>query len=429
MSNNAELWARRNSAVPRGVGSMHQRFFERGNNAEVWDAEGTRYIDFATGIAVCNTGHSDPRITAAVKAQLEKFSHCSFQVTPYECYIELAEKLNAVAPIDGPAKTIFFSTGSEALENAVKIARASTGRRGIITFQGGYHGRTLLTLAMTGKVLPYKTGFGPMPGDIYHARYPLHYHGITDDMAMESIEAIFKTQIEASAVAAIALEPVLGEGGFYRVSYDFVKRLRALCDQHGILLIADEVQSGFARTGKMFAMDYCAQEAGIRPDLMTMAKAMAGGFPISGVVGKAAIMDAPDAGGLGGTYGGSPLGCAAGLEVLKIIESDNLCGRADEIGGIIKSKLKQLQSGGMDIIGDIRGPGAMVAMEIVKAGDSSQPDADLTKAIVQKAAEKGLILLSCGVRGNVVRFLPALTASNAVIEEGTDILADVLISI
>lgn len=426
MTSNADLWARREAAIPRGVGSIHQRFFERGQNAEVFDAEGTRYIDFATGIAVCNTGHSEPRILAAVKAQLDKFSHCSFQVTPYEPYIELAEKLNALAPGKTPKKTIFFSTGSEALENAVKIARAHTGRHGVITFQGGYHGRTLLTLAMTGKVLPYKAKFGPMPADIYHARYPIHYHCVTDEAALASLEDIFRSSIEPSAVAAIALEPVLGEGGFYRVSYAFMRALRDLCDKHGIMLICDEVQSGFARTGRMFAMDYCHENDGVEPDLMTIAKAMAGGFPISGVIGKAEVMDAADPGGLGGTYGGSPLGCVAGLEVLKIIKSDNLCARADTIGGIIKSKLKSLRDNGMDCIGDVRGPGAMVAMELVKNGDMEQPDADLSKAVVQEAATHGLLLISCGVRSNVIRFLPALTASDAIIEEGVDILASVL---
>lgn len=426
MTSNAELWARREAAIPRGVSSLHQRFFERGQNAEIFDAEGTRYIDFATGIAVCNTGHGDPRIVAAVKAQLDKFSHCSFQVTPYEPYIDLAEKLNALAPGKTPKKTIFFSTGAEALENAVKIARAHTGRHGVIAFQGGYHGRTLLTMAMTGKVMPYKAKFGPMPADIYHARYPIHYHGVTDEMALASLDAIFKSSIEPSAVAAIVLEPVLGEGGFYRTSYAFMRALRDLCDQHGIKLICDEVQSGFARTGKIFAMDYCHEHDGVEADLTTIAKAMAGGIPISGVIGKAVVMDAADPGGLGGTYGGSPLGCVAGLEVLKIIESDNLCARADAIGGIIKHKLKMLRDGGMDCIGDVRGPGAMVAMELVKNGEMEQPDVDLTKTLVQDSAKHGLLLLPCGVRSNVVRFLPALTASDAIIEEGVGILATVL---
>ncbi|MEI4508699.1 4-aminobutyrate--2-oxoglutarate transaminase [Sphingopyxis sp. CCNWLW253] len=417
MTTNAELWNRREAAVPRGVTSMHQRFFARGANAEAFDAEGNRYIDLATGIAVCNTGHGDPRIIAAVKRQLDAFSHCSFQVTPYENYIALAEQLNAIAPIAGDAKTIFFTTGAEALENAVKIARAHTGRRGIVTFQGGYHGRTLLTLAMTGKVLPYKAKFGPMPTDVFHTRFPIPYHSFSDEQAIEGLHNLFASSIEPSAVAAIVLEPVLGEGGFYTASYAFFKALRALCDAHGILLIADEVQTGFARTGRMFAMDWVREANGVTPDMMTVAKAMAGGFPVSGVIGRADVMDAPDPGGLGGTYGGSPLGCAAGLEVLKIIESDNLCDRAVMIGNRIKERLRAIAQSGLDMIGDVRGPGAMIAMELVQDRDPARPDPDMAKAVVQEGAREGLLMLSCGLRGNVVRFLPALSASDAIIDE------------
>lgn len=429
MTTNVELWARREAAIPRGVSSMHQRFFGKGTNAIVFDAEGQRYIDLATGIAVCNTGHGDPRIIDAVKRQLDLFSHCSFQVTPYESYIALAEKLNAIAPVNGSAKTIFFTTGAEALENAVKIARAHTGRRGVVTFQGGYHGRTLLTLAMTGKVLPYKAKFGPMPTDIFHTRFPIPYHGFSDEEAVEGLKALFAASIEPSAVAAIVLEPVLGEGGFYTASYAFFKALRSICDEYGILLIADEVQSGFARTGKMFAMDWVREANDVRPDLMTVAKAMAGGFPISGVIGRAEVMDAPDPGGLGGTYGGSPLGCVAGLEVLKIIDADQLCSRAVTIGDTIKSRLRTLQQRGLGFIGDVRGPGAMNAMEIVKDRDPNQPDPDLTKRIVQAAAAQGLLMLSCGLRGNVIRFLPALTAGDDIIEEAMNRLEGVLTQI
>lgn len=426
MTTNAELWNRREAAVPRGVSSMHQRFFARGNNAEAYDAEGNRYIDLATGIAVCNTGHGDPRIIDAVKRQLDAFSHCSFQVTPYESYVALAEQLNAIAPIEGDAKTIFLTTGSEAVENAVKIARAHTGRRGIVTFQGGYHGRTLLTLAMTGKVLPYKAKFGPMPGDVFHTRFPIPYHGFSDEQAIEGLKALFASSIEPSAVAAIVLEPVLGEGGFYSASYAFFKALREMCDEHGILLIADEVQSGFARTGEMFAMDWVKMANGVTPDLMTIAKAMAGGFPISGVIGRAEIMDAPDPGGLGGTYGGSPLGCVAGLEVLKIIGSDNLCDRAVKIGDRIKARLRALQQNGLGTIGQVRGPGAMIAMELVKDSDPNRPNPELTKALVLEGAKEGLLMLSCGLRSNVVRFLPALSASDEIIDEAMDRLESLM---
>ena len=420
MTTNQDLWTRREAAVPRGVSSIHPRFFERGVNAEAFDADGNRYIDFATGIAVCNTGHSDPRIVDAVKRQLDQFSHCSFQVTPYESYISLAEQLNEAAPIEGPVKTIFLTTGAEALENAVKIARMATGRRGIVTFQGGYHGRTLLTLAMTGKVLPYKAGFGPLPGDVHHTRFPIPYHGFDEKQAVAGLEALFASTIEPSAVAAIVLEPVLGEGGFYTASYAFFRALSEICDKHGILLIADEVQSGFARTGKLFEMDWVREATGVTPDIMTIAKAMAGGFPISGVMGRADIMDAPDAGGLGGTYGGSPLGCVAGLEVLKIIKEDNLCERAVTIGNTIKGTLRALQHGGMRVIVDVRGPGAMIAMELVHDGDPDRPNPELTKAIVQEGAKDGLLLLSCGLRGNVVRFLPALTMPDDLLGEAMD---------
>ena len=426
MTTNAELWRRREAAVPQGVSSIHQRFFARGANAEAFDEEGNRYIDLATGIAVCNTGHGDPRIIDAVKRQLDAFSHCSFQVTPYESYIALAEQLNACAPIAGEAKTIFFTTGAEALENAVKIARAHTGRRGVVTFQGGYHGRTLLALAMTGKVLPYKAKFGPMPTDVFHTRFPIPYHGFSDEQAIEGLKAMFASSIEPSAVAAIVLEPVLGEGGFYTASYNFFKALREICDEHGILLVADEVQTGFARTGKMFAMDWVREANGVTPDIMTVAKAMAGGFPISGVIGRADVMDAPDPGGLGGTYGGSPLGCVAGLEVLKIIESDNLCGRAVAIGNEMKARLHSLQQSGVSMIGDVRGPGAMIALELVKNRDPSQPDPDMTKRIIQEGAKEGLLMLSCGLRSNVVRFLPALSASDEIISEALDKLEALL---
>ena len=374
---------------------------------------------------MCNTGHSEPRITKAVTDQLEKFSHVCFQVTPYESYIALAEKLNECAPGDTPKKTLFVTTGAEAVENAVKIARSHTGRRGVIAFQGGYHGRTFMALALTGKVVPYKASFGPMPGEVYHTRFPIPYHGFSEDDAWEALMGVFAADIEPSATAAIIIEPVLGEGGFYVTPPSFMQRLRGFCDDHGIMLIADEVQSGFARTGKMFASDHM----GVEPDLITVAKAMAGGFPIAGVIGKAEIMDAPGPGGLGGTYGGSPLGCVAGLEVLKIIESDNLCARADAIGSQIKARLEGARGSGFDFVGDVRGLGAMIALEVVANGDPNRPDPAFTKLIVQRAAEKGLILLSCGLRGNVVRFLPALTASDALVSEGLDILMDVFQSL
>lgn len=416
---NASLWSRREAAIPRGVGNMHPVFAARAENSEIWDEEGRRYIDFASGIAVNNTGHNHPRIKDAVARQLEAFSHICFQVSPYTPYIELAERLNAAAPGDSDKKTIFLTTGAEAVENAVKIARAATGRQAIIAFSGAFHGRTMMGMALTGKVVPYKIGFGPFPGDVYHLPFPAEYLGVTQQRSLEALETLFKSDVEPGRVAAIIIEPVQGEGGFYSASPDFLQALRGICDEHGIMLIADEIQSGFARTGKMFGVEH----AHVEPDLMTIAKAMAGGFPISGVTGKAHIMDAPNVGGLGGTYGGSPLGCAAGLAVLDVIEEEGLCERAVTIGDTIKRRCEAIRQSDLGI-GDVRGPGAMVAIELVRDGDAAHPDPDRTRAIVSKARDNGLLLLSCGVRGNVVRFLPPLTLQDDVLGEGLDILED-----
>lgn len=420
MTTNAELQAQREAVVPRGVSTMHPVFAQRALNSEIWDVEGNRYIDFASGIAVVNTGHNHPVVMAAVKDQLENFSHTCFQVTPYDSYLTLASQINEAAPGPSTKKTIFLTTGAEAVENAVKIARSYTKRSAIISFSGGFHGRTNFAMALTGKVVPYKAGFGPFAPEVYHVPYPADYLGITEEDALNGLENLFKADVEPERVAAIIIEPVQGEGGFYIASPEFLQALRKRCDEHGILLIADEIQTGFARTGKMFAMDY----AGVEPDLMTMAKSMAGGFPISAVTGKAEIMDAPGPGGLGGTYGGSPMGCAAGIAVMKVIEDEKLCERANEIGGLMVSRLQDLAAKNtvQGAIGDIRALGAMIAMELVKDGDATRPDPDLTKAIVQEAQRRGLILLSCGVRGNVIRFLAPLTASNDLIGEGMDIL-------
>ncbi|OIQ93675.1 4-aminobutyrate aminotransferase PuuE [mine drainage metagenome] len=424
MSNsNSALQSRRVSAVPRGVSTMLPVFAAKAENSEIWDAEGKRYIDFASGIAVCGTGHRHPRLVEAVKAQLDAFTHVCVQVTPYEGYVALAERINDLAPIPGDKKTIFLTTGAEALENAVKIARAATGRPGIISFAGGFHGRTMMTMALTGKVAPYKLNFGPLPGEVYHIPFPDAYHGITEEQSLLALKTLFKADIEPGRVAAILIEPVQGEGGFNTAPFGFVKKLREICDAHGILLIADEVQTGFGRTGKVFASSHWD----VAPDLITMAKSLGGGFPISGVVGKAEIMDAPAPGGLGGTYAGSPLACAAGLAVLEVIEEEKLCERAVEIGKIITGRFAKLAATNrFACIGDVRALGAMAAIELVSDRASKEPAAELTKALVNKAAENGLILLSCGVYGNVVRFLPPLTISDAVLNEGLDIIEKAL---
>lgn len=415
---NALLMARRQAAVPRGVGHSHQIFIAKGENAEIWDVEGRRYIDFAGGIAVLNTGHRNPAVIEAVKAQLDQYTHTCFQVLAYEPYVELAERLNAKAPGDFAKKTLFLTTGAEAVENAIKIARAHTGRSGVIAFTGGYHGRTMMTLGLTGKVVPYKTGFGPFPGEIFHARFPNELHGVSVQDAIDSVELIFKNDIEASRVAAIILEPVQGEGGFNVAPKELWQRLRALCDQHGILLIADEVQTGAGRTGTWFA----SEQSGVAPDLITLAKSMAGGFPISAVVGRADVMDAPAAGGLGGTYAGSPMACAAALAVLDEFEKHNLLQRSRDVGARITASLQTLAKKHKSIA-EVRGLGAMVAIELCKNGDVHQPDADLTKALAAEATKRGLIILTCGTYGNVVRILVPLTASDAVLDEGLAIIA------
>jgi 4-aminobutyrate aminotransferase / (S)-3-amino-2-methylpropionate transaminase / 5-aminovalerate transaminase len=417
LKTNADLMARRKAAIPRGVGQSHEVFIARAENAEIWDVEGKRYIDFAGGIAVLNTGHGCPEIKEAVKAQIDLFTHTCFQVLAYESYVELAERFNAMAPGDFAKKTLFLTTGAEAVENAIKIARSHTKRSAIIAFTSAYHGRTLLTLGLTGKVAPYKTGFGPFPGEIYHARFPNATHGVSVDDSIASIESILKNDVEASRVAAIIVEPVQGEGGFNVAPTDFLERVRALCDQHGILMIVDEIQTGAGRTGTWFAIEH----SGVAPDMITMAKSMAGGYPISGVVGRAEVMDAPVPGGLGGTYAGSPLACAAALAVLDVFKKDNLLERSRTMGAHLVTRLKEMATKDKRIA-DVRGLGAMVAFELCKDGDPHQPSAELAKALAAEATKRGLILLTCGTYGNVVRILVPLTASDAIVNEGLDII-------
>jgi 4-aminobutyrate aminotransferase / (S)-3-amino-2-methylpropionate transaminase / 5-aminovalerate transaminase len=417
---NASIQRRKDAAFAKGMGNLSPIYVDYALNAEVWDVEGNRYIDFGAGIAVVNTGHGHPKVKAAVQAQLERFHHTCLMVSPYEVAVELAEKLNAIVPIKD-ARTMFISTGAEAIENAVKIARAHTGRPGVIAFSGGFHGRTNLCMGLTGKVAAYKAGFGPFPGEIYHVPFPIAYHGVSTADSLKAIEMLFKVDIEPQRVAAIVIEPIQGEGGFYPVPEGFIADLRALCDRHGIVLICDEIQTGFARTGKLFAIEY----DGVEPDIMTLAKGMAGGFPIAAVVGKAEIMDSAGAGGLGGTYAGSPLGCAAAVAVIDVIKEEKLADRALQIGETITAALKELQARFPDRIGEIRARGAMIALELVKNGNPDEPDAELTKAIVAKAASSGLIVLSCGIRGNVIRILTPLTIEDAILSEGLALFSSV----
>ncbi len=411
---NADLLARREAAVPRGVASAAPVFADRAENAELWDVEGKRYIDFAGGIAVLNTGHRHPKVVEAAKAQEDRFTHTSFQVVPYEPYVALAEKLNALAPGDAPKKSLLVTTGAEAVENAVKIARAATGRSGIIAFTGGYHGRTLLTLGMTGKVSPYKKDIGPFPSDVYRAPFPNVRDGITVEDALTGLRNLFLTDAQPERVAAIIIEPVLGEGGYTPVPFEMMQELRRICDEHGILLIADEIQAGFGRTGTWFAVEH----SGVVPDLITVAKSMAGGYPIAGVIGRADIMDAMIPGGLGGTYGGNPVACAAALAAIEAIESEGLLARSTELGNRFTTRFAEIGARVAPYrMWDIRGLGAMLAVEFVTDFETATPDAALTKSVVAHALKRGLILLACGMHGNVLRIMVPLTASDEIIEE------------
>lgn len=412
---NAQLVARRAAAVPRGVASAAQIYAKYAENAELWDVEGNRFIDFVGGIGVLNTGHRHPKVIAAAKVQEDHYTHTSFQVVPYAPYVDLAEKLNALAPGDAPKKTLLVTTGAEAVENAVKIARAHTGRPGVIAFTGGYHGRTLLTLGMTGKVKPYKKDVGPFPADIFRAPFPSVRDGITVDDAIIGLKNLFLTDADPSRVACMIIEPVLGEGGYTPVPFEMMQQLRTICDEHGILLIADEVQAGFGRTGAWFAIEH----SGVVPDLITVAKSMAGGYPLAGVIGRADIMDAMEPGGLGGTYGGNPVACAAALAAIEAIEEEGLLARSTSMGELFKARFAEIGARSAPYrFWDIRGLGAMIAVEFVTDFETAMPDADFTKRVIGHAMQRGLLLLSCGMHGNALRVMVPLTASDAIIDEG-----------
>jgi 4-aminobutyrate aminotransferase len=413
---NEQLMARKAAATPRGVGVMGTFFADRADNAELWDVEGNRYIDFAGGIAVMNTGHRHPKVIGAIQAQLERYTHTCYQVVPYESYIALAEKLNALTPGTHAKKTALFSTGAEAIENAIKIARYHTKRSGVIAFGGAFHGRSLFAVSLTGKVQPYKAGFGPFPPEIYHAPFPDLRTPLAD--VQKAVAQLFKADIEPGRVAAIVFEPIQGEGGFNVIRPEAVQWLRELCDEHGIVMIADEIQTGFGRTGKLFAMEHY----GVVPDLMTIAKSLAAGVPLSAVTGKAEIMDAPAPGGLGGTYAGNPLAIAAAHAVIDVMRDEQLPERGQQLGDKLKGVLEGLR-GGVPQISDIRGLGAMVAVQLDRPGGQG-PDPDFTKKVQAEALQRRLILLSCGVDANVIRFLFPLTIQPAVFDEAIAILRE-----
>ncbi len=415
---NAEIAERRTGAISQGVGMMTQVYADHAKNSEVWDVEGNRYIDFAAGIAVVNTGHCHPKVMQAVTDQMAKFTHTCHQVLPYENYIRLAERLNEKVPGDFAKKTVFVTTGAEAVENAIKVARIHTGRSAVIAFGGAFHGRTFMTMSLTGKVAPYKKGFGAMMPDVYHVPFPIDLHGISTADAMASLNKLFKADLDPERVAAIIIEPVQGEGGFYPAPADLMRGLRQLCDEHGIVMIADEVQTGFARTGNLFAME----AYDVAPDITTMAKGLAGGLPLAALTGRAEIMDAVHPGGLGGTYGGNPLGIAASNAVLDVIEEEDLCNRANELGSRLKQRLESIRSTTPEMV-DVRGPGFMIAAEFNTA-DGSAPNPDLTNRIRMEALKRGLILLTCGVYGNVIRFLAPITIQDEILAEGMNILEE-----
>lgn len=420
-----DLAVRRNAAIPVGVATATPLFADTASNAEIYDTEGRRYIDFAGGIGVLATGHRHPRVIAAVTEQLSLYTHTAFQVMAYEPYIELAERLNAIAPFKAPAKTLLLTTGAEAVENAVKIARIATGRQAVIAFSGAFHGRTIMTLGLTGKVSPYKRGMGPSGhGETYRIPFPVEHRGISIEATMRALEELFYADIEPNQVAALIVEPVQGEGGFHVAPPELLRQLRRVCDTHGILLIADEIQSGFGRTGRMFAI----QHAGVEPDFVTLAKALAGGFPLSAVVGRAAIMDKVSPGGLGGTYGGSPIGCAAALAVLDVIAEEKLLARSEVIGARMRAKLAAVAAR-RDVvpIANIRGLGAMIGFDVVSAADPAQPDGVAARKAAARALEKGLIILTCGTFGETMRILVPLTVPDAQLDEGLDILERALL--
>ncbi len=419
MMTNQEFEARRDMAVARAIAYSSTFVADRAENAEVWDVEGKRYIDFCGGIGCQNVGHRNSRVVTAIKDQLDRLTHTCFQVTPYKSYIELAERLNALLPGGFAKKSLFFSAGGEAVENAIKIARYYTRRPALITFTNGYHGRSYMGMALSARMVPFKEGFGPFPGEIYRLPFPDDFHDVKLEDTKRAFETLFRSDCPPDQIAAMFFEPVQGEGGYNIATPEFLDYLRALCDEHGIVLVADEIQTGMGRTGKMFAMEHY----GISPDLTCIGKSIGGGLPISGIVGKADIIDSVPPGGLGGTFGGNPIACAAALAVLDVIEQENLLQRGLDLGTQIDDRLRKMaQRNSFDCIGDVRALGCMNAIEIVSDRDSREPNGDLTAKIAAKALNNGLILITAGPARNVIRLLVPLSASPDLVDEGLDIL-------
>ncbi|TCP12118.1 4-aminobutyrate aminotransferase [Crenobacter luteus] len=413
MTTNAALHAQYGEAVARGIKVLHPVYLARAENAEVWDTDGRRYIDFVGGIGVLNTGHRHPKVMRAVAEQLERYTHSCFNALPHAPYLKVAEQLNRRCPIAGEARTMLTNSGAEAMENALKLARAHTGRIGVIAFDGGFHGRTLATLALTAKVAPYKKGLGPLPGPVFHAPYASRDNGVAADVALAAIERLFRVEVDPADVAALVIEPVQGEGGFLAADADFLKGLRALCDAHGIVLVADEIQSGFGRAGRLFAIEH----SGVAPDIVVMGKSLAGGFPLAALTGRAEVMDALAPGGLGGTYAGNPVACAAALAVFDAMDAEQLPARAAELGALIERHVERLKAGPCGrAIGRLNGVGGMRAFEIVD--DDGRPSSARLQALLAAARERGLLLMAAGEHGNIVRLLPPLTIPFEQLAEG-----------
>lgn len=411
------LLRQRDQFVPRGLVTAHPLVIDRAQGTELWDVDGKRYLDFVGGIGVLNIGHNHPKVVAAVQAQLQKVTHACFQVVAYQPYLDLAKRLCEMIGGEQAYKAAFFTSGAEAVENAVKIARAYTQRSAVIAFRGGFHGRTLLGTTLTGMSQPYKQNFGPFAPEVFHTPYPNAYRGVTSEMALQALDELLATQVAPERVAAIIIEPVQGDGGFLSAPVEFLQGLRALTEKHGIVLILDEIQTGFGRTGKWFGF----QHAGIQPDLVTVAKSLAGGLPLSGVVGKTEIMDAPLPGGLGGTYGGNALSCAAALAVIDAYEQQHLLARGEALGERLRQGLLRLQTR-YPRIGDVRGSGFMLAIELIKDDLARTPDADLNQRLIDEARAGGLLVIKCGVYRNVLRFLAPLVTSEAQVDEALQIL-------
>lgn len=419
-----KLIQRKNNAVARGIANSTGVFVEKASGAVITDVEGREFLDFYAGVGVLNVGHCPEPVVKAIQKQAEQLLHSFFAIAMYEPYVELAEKMNSLMPGGSLKKTMFANSGAEAVENAVKIARHATKRTGIISFEGAFHGRTFMTMSLTSKVKPYKYGFGPFAPETYKVPsaycYRCHYRSTYPGCGMhclENFERFFTAEIDAEHIAAMIIEPVQGEGGFIVPPPEFLPGLKAICESKGILFIADEVQTGFGRTGKMFAIE----NWGVEPDIMTTAKSIAAGMPLSAITGKAEYMDAPDAGNIGGTYGGNPLACAAGLETIKFIEDNNLCSRATQIGSTTMKRLKVLQER-CTVVGDVRGVGAMIGIELVKDRKTKEPAKEITSKVVKYCLEQGVMLISAGIFSNVIRLLIPLVVTDEQLDRGLTVL-------